>query len=79
MIIDDFQKEKMAGYISFENEVYSFAPKYIQEMAKEINKDYQQYYNRDYFTFVKSEDMFGINPPSVIKKIRQELEKQYIA
>lgn len=77
MILNELIKEQQAGYITPDYVVYSFAPDYIQDMAKEANKEYQKLYNTDFFTFEKSEDMFGDNPPKEIIKIRKELELEY--
>lgn len=77
MILNELTKEQLAGYITPDNVVYSFAPDYIQEMAKETNKEYQKLYNTDFFKFEKANDMFGNNPPEKIKQIRKELEIEY--
>lgn len=77
MILNELTKEQQAGYITPDNVVYSFAPDYIQEMAKETNKEHQKLYNTDFFKFEKSNDMFGNDPPEKIKQIRKELEIEY--
>lgn len=77
MILDELTKYQQAGYITPDNVVYSFAPDYIQNMAKETNKEYQKLYNTDFFKFEKSDDMFGENPPEEILNIRKELELEY--
>lgn len=75
--LSQFNSEILAGYISPDFVVYSFAPDYIQKMAKEINKEFKNFNKSEFFKFEKSEDIFGNNPPKEIIKIRKELELEY--
>ena len=76
-MIIDVQKEQEANYISFDNEVYSNAPDFIKEMAKNVNIEYNKIFNQDFFTFINETDVWGENPPPEIIKIREEVKKQY--
>ena len=77
LILTDFNKEIEAGYISFDFEVFSNAPDYIKQMAKDINAEYQKFFKRDFFKFVDETDIWGDDVPPEVEKIRKELEKSY--
>lgn len=68
------EKEKAAGYISTNNEIYADAPDYIKEMAKSVNEEYKKIFDTEFFTFTK--EKFGAALPFQIE-IRKELENKY--
>ena len=76
-----FNKEIEAGYITPDYEVYSNVPEYIKNMALDVNKEYKEIYNIDFFTFIDTpclEPAKDLPPlPEYLIKIRKELEKEY--
>lgn len=76
-----FNKEIEAGYITPDFGVYANVPYYIKKMVQDINKEYQKFYNIDFFTFIDEECIMpemGLPPlPDNIITIRKELEKKY--
>lgn len=74
-MIIDVQKEKLAGYISENNEIYSDAPDFIKEMARETNKEHRKmFFGTDFFPF--TDEKYG-EPLPIQVEIRKELEKGY--
>lgn len=75
-MIIDVQKEKLAGYISENNEIYSDAPDFIKEMARETNKEHRKmFFDTDFFTFIN--EKYG-EPLPIQVEIRKELEEDYM-